>query len=575
MTSPPIPPPDGPVPPASQPTGEFWAQPRFDRRLKLVNSPTLFRWLLGGRILLAVSALTQAYLNRAASPEFAVAGLVIVALGVMVTLYGGYVSLAQRERPTLWHLRMQAVMDLLLVTVLVHFAGSHQTGWVALYVLVIAIYGLIMPLRSGLFVALFGAAIYLADAYYGLGNADASPGLWGQVAVFTIVFLVVAGLGQRLRTAAAEQTQLETQLERVRLEADEILRNIRSGVVNVDGRGMLAFINPTAEQLLEIDARVQLGRPVLGLLATRAPELHDAIVAGVERGHRVARAEGAVHRNGRSFPIGLSTTTFEREGDQAPSVTAIFTDISDLQYLEELHLRTERLEAVAALGASMAHEIRNPLASIRSAVEQLAHAKREDPDERILAELILRESDRLSRLLGEFLDFSRVRASRFQPVNLASVIQDAARMVQEHPDCHPGVEIATTGSSLLLQGDEDLLHRIFWNLLLNAAQAMTSGGRIEIAVDQPDPSELPRGAEFEHPARIRIVDDGPGIDPELLERLFQPFVSGRPGGSGLGLAIVQRAVEAHRGLVLVDSAPGAGTTFTILLHTKWPTEEAA
>jgi signal transduction histidine kinase len=315
---------------------------------------------------------------------------------------------------------------------------------------------------------------------------------------------------------------------------------------------------------------------VLDELARRSPGLRDAIVLGIEKGERVARVEGTVLRaEGRPFPIGLSTTTFRREAEPVPSVTAIFTDISDLVYLEELSRRTERLEAVAALGASLAHEIRNPLASIRSAVEQLANARRDDPDERVLGNLILRESDRLSRLLGEFLDFSRVRASQFEPVLLLGLVHDAARLVKEHPDCHPDLEIAVSGDFPAIQADEDLLHRVVSNLLLNAAQAMRGGGRIEVVIDEPDPADLPPGVEFAQAVRVVVRDDGPGIDPEVREHLFQPFVSGRPGGSGLGLAIVQRAVEAHRGVVLVDSAPGEGTTFTILLHAKWPTEEAA
>ena len=94
-------------------------------------------------------------------------------------------------------------------------------------------------------------------------------------------------------------------------------------------------------------------------------------------------------------------------------------------------------------------------------------------------------------------------------------------------------------------------------------------------MDRPVASELPHGGDFEHPVRLRVRDDGPGIDPELQQRLFQPFVTGRPGGSGLGLAIVERAVAAHRGLVMLDSAPRKGTTFTILLHGKWPKEDGA
>lgn len=560
---------------AAPPTGDPSA-PFVDRRLRLVNSPTLLRWLLVGRVLLAGSALTRALLAWREAPVFAAAAVLVVAVALGIAGYGAYVGLVRRERPPLGFLQGQAMLDLLLVTALVHFGGAYQTGWVALYVLVIAIYGLIMPVRTGGLTAAFGAALFLADAYFGQPRGSAAPGLWGQVAVFIVVFAVVASLGQRLRAAALEQTQLETELERVRLEADAILRNIRSGVLTVDGRGLLAFINPTGEELLGLPAAAHLGRPVLEELRARAPALHDAIAAGIERGRRVERAEGLVRRpDGRSFPIGLSTTTFEREQESRPSATAIFTDISDLQYLEELHLRTERLEAVAALGASLAHEIRNPLASIRSAVEQLAPARRDDPDERLLGELILRESDRLNRLLGEFLDFSRVRASQFRAVNLLTIAQDAARMVKEHPDCGAGVDIATRGDAVLIQGDEDLLHRVVWNLMLNAAQALKGAGRIEVTVDVPPAGELPRGAGLEQAVRLQVRDDGPGIDPELREQLFQPFVSGRPGGSGLGLAIVQRAVEAHRGLVLVDSAPGAGTTFTILLHLKGPTEEAA
>jgi len=230
---------------------------------------------------------------------------------------------------------------------------------------------------------------------------------------------------------------------------------------------------------------------------------------------------------------------------------------------------------VAALSASLAHEIRNPLASIRSSVEQLAHSARDDPDDRVLADLIVRESDRLSRLLGEFLDFARVRASHFVTVDLAAVVREAAQLVREHPDTGPGVEIVVVGDAIELDADEDLLHRIVTNLILNAAQAMNGAGRIEALVDRPLPAELPQGGDFEHPVRLRVRDDGPGIDAELQQRLFQPFVTGRPGGSGLGLAIVERAVAAHRGLVMVDSAPQKGTTFTILLHGKWPTEDGA
>jgi two-component system sensor histidine kinase PilS (NtrC family) len=541
------------------------------------------QWLLLGRTVLAVTTLVQAALafNRSApNGEFeryvAFMAAITVVFALAVTAYGAYVVFVRKQRPSLGFLQSQAAMDLLLVTALVHFAGADDSGWAALYVLVLAIYGLLMPLRSGIVMALFGSALFLANAALAQPVRSFAPGLWGQVAVFTLVFFVVAILGQKLRTAVEGQTQLETELELVRFEADEILRNIRSGVMTVDGHGDLAYLNPSAEQILGIDGARYLGRPFLAELERRAPELHSAVITGIRGGRRVPRAEGYIHRpEGRSFPIGLSTTTFERESETIPSVTAIFTDISDAQYLQELHLRAERLEAVASLSASLAHEIRNPLASIRSAVEQLARSKREDPDDRLLGDLVLRESDRLSRLLGEFLDFSRVRAGQFRTVNLLTVVNDAVRLVREHPDAVRGTQIRVDGAPTLVQADEDLLHRVVWNLLLNAVQALKGKGAVTVTIDLPDPADLPSGPEFGQAVRLRVADNGPGIDLELKERLFEPFVSGRPGGSGLGLAIVQRAVEAHRGFVLADSAPGKGTTFTILLHAKLPTEDVA
>ncbi|HEX7025412.1 MAG TPA: ATP-binding protein [Gemmatimonadales bacterium] len=556
--------PDGSIPPHA---GE--------RRFGPPEQRSFLRWLYIGRAVLASVVLVRSALYRLEQPEVAFTAMLVVLLAYAVTGYGILVTFVRRSRGALAFLQTQAAMDLLLVTTLVHFSGPKQSGLAALYVLVIAVYALLMPLRSGIVTALFGAAVFLADAYFW---QPGPPGtwLWGQVGVFTVVFVVVAVLGQRLRTVSVEQTELQIELQRVRLEADEILRNIRSGVITVDGLGNLAFMNLAAEHLLGLSSATHLGMPVLDVLEERSPELWSAIVTGIRRGRRVNRAEGIARRaDGREVPIGLSTTTFERPSESLPSVTAIFTDISDLQQMQNLHVRAERLEAVAALSASLAHEIRNPLASIRSSVEQLARNVRDDPDERVLSELIVRESDRLSRLLGEFLDFSRVRASHFVRVDLTGIVREAAQLVREHPDTGPGVDITVQGECCEMSGDEDLLHRIATNLILNAAQAMNGAGRIEVTVDQPGPAELPRGSEFDHAVRLRVKDDGPGIDPDLQERLFQPFVTGRPGGSGLGLAIVERAVAAHRGLVLLDSAPGVGTTFTILMHAQWHTEDAA
>ncbi|MBA2627437.1 MAG: PAS domain S-box protein [Gemmatimonadales bacterium] len=531
----------------------------------LPDQRTLLSWLFVGRLVLALAMLIGAALvsNIAPGPAFRVALGVLVAFAI--TTYGAWVVFVRKDVVGGLFLPLQAVADLGLATLLVFLLGPSPTVAPAIYVLVIAAYAVLMPLRAGVVTAIVASAVY---GYGATQYLPGGPGLafWAQMVVFNIVFAVVAFLGYRLREAGMEQATLQTELQRVRLEADDILRNIRSGVLTVDPLGRLAFINPTAARLLQLDGEALIGEPVLDQLKLRSSELWAAIVSGIKSGRKVSRGEGTVvHAGGAMFPIGLGTTTFEQEGQDAPSVTAIFTDISDSKQLQELHLRAERLEAVAALSASLAHEIRNPLASIRSSVEQLARGRHAGEDERVLAGLIVRESDRLSRILGEFLDFSRVRATRAEAVDLRAIATAAVRLVREHPDCRPDTTLKVEGDRTVLEADEDLLHRTILNLVLNAAQAARGPVTITVSITAVSDGQLPPGSDIERGVRLIVRDNGPGIPDEIREHLFEPFVSARPGGSGLGLAIVQRAVEAHRGLVLVDSARGAGTTFTIFL----------
>ncbi|HKP49286.1 MAG TPA: ATP-binding protein [Gemmatimonadales bacterium] len=541
----------------------------------LPDQRTLLTWLFAGRLVLATGVLLGAGLVWTERPQESFIVSVSVVFALMFTLYGAGTIFLLRRKPTNAFFFIQALVDLGLVTTILHFTGQPQSAFPALYVLVVAAYSLLLPPGWVAVTAVLASVLFLGDTIWTHG-ASLDTVSWAQIGVFNLVFAIVAVLGHRLREAGMEQATLATELQRVRLEADDILRNIRSGVLTVDGFGRLAFINPTAERLLDLDGEALIGLPVLDQLKSRSSELWAAAVAGIRNGRKISRGEGMVVQGaGRMFPIGLSTTTFRQEAQEAPSVTAIFTDISDLKEVQELHMRAERLEAVAELSASLAHEIRNPLASIRSSVEQLARSKHADDDERFLSGLIVRESDRLSRLLSEFLDFARVRATHFAPVDLHSVVVAVVRLIRAHPDCRADAIIAVEGGHTPLEGDEDLLHRVVANLVLNAVQAARGPIRITITVGAAQSSEIPHGTDLEHAVRLQVRDNGPGIPEEVRERLFQPFVSGRSGGSGLGLAIVQRAVEAHRGLVLVDSGPGSGTTFTIFLPAKMVAEDAA
>jgi signal transduction histidine kinase len=195
----------------------------------------------------------------------------------------------------------------------------------------------------------------------------------------------------------------------------------------------------------------------------------------------------------------------------------------------------------------------------------------------VLAELIVRESDRLSRLLSEFLDFARVRVTRADRVDVGAIARAAASLAAAHPDRKAGVQITCVAPQepLLVEGDEDLLHRAVFNIVLNAVQAVPERGHVRIEAARAT-EEIPWGGLIDHEAvALRVCDDGPGIPDEIRERVFDPFFTTKAGGTGLGLPIVHRAIDAHRGVVLLESGP-QGTNFTVLLpHSSHTTGDPA
>ncbi len=199
----------------------------------------------------------------------------------------------------------------------------------------------------------------------------------------------------------------------------------------------------------------------------------------------------------------------------------------------------------------------------------------EADDRQVLERLVIRESDRLSRLLTEFIDYARVRAHSAEEVDLATLLRNAVELVRAHPDAE-GRTITYASSDVAemrLRGDEDLLHRALVNLVLNAAQWSGDGGRVEVALEQVESDILSPDLGIAPVARVRVSDSGPGVPADAVEQIFSPFVTFRQGGTGLGLALVQRAVEAHGGAVYVDNnqAPHVGgATFFFYL----PTSEA-
>lgn len=541
-----------------------------DDRVRSALDPRHYiRWIYVGRLTLASGIFVAALLRwfSADTADLLIATLGF-ALSVVFTAWSLWVTKLRARPLTTTFLYVQLIFDTLLVTAVVHVTGRQELSWFApLYIVVNTSAALLLPIGSSLLLAVFGSVLYTADVLL-LSEYRLTFELATQVSVFIAAALGTGWISARLQQIGASSQQLVAELTQARLEAADILANIRSGILTVDTSGVLLYANPAAADLLGVPLHEFEGQPVMSALGAVSPGLHVALERAVAKRTSAARQEAVVLRDGREIPVGITTTSNERAGGAGRrSVTAIFLDISDQKRLDELRGRTERLEAIAELGASLAHEIRNPLASIRSAIEQLATAPRATPDEQTLSRLIVRESDRLSRLLGEFLDFARVRVTTLEQVDLAVIARNAANLAAEHPSRSEGVrvDVITPPDPVVVEGDEDLLHRAVFNLVLNALQSVPPGGAVRVEVGTDPGDDVPSGEGFDRGVGVvRVVDNGPGIDPAIRERIFQPFATTKPGGTGLGLALAHRAVEAHRGLLLVDTGD-VGTRFSILI----------
>lgn len=542
---------------------------RADRRWQAVLAPQRFiRWIYVARLSIATAIFIAALFGwTSAEPERTrLAALTFVGALFFTGVSAFWTEV--RQKPLTEGFRYtQLIVDLLVVTSVVHLTDGERSGFAALYILVNAGAALLFPMGGALLIALLGIVFYLADAIT-VSNGLPELYFWLQLGVFSAVAIITAYISARLREAGQGTERLAAELQSVRLREKDILANIRSGIITVDDAGALLFANALASEIVGFDLEPQIGRPVLGAVRETASVLAEAIALAIESHSPVTRTEGIVERNGRRFPLGVTTTSSDGDGMHVPrTTTAIFQDISDQKRLEQLNLRAQRLEAVAELSASLAHEIKNPLASIRSAVEQMSRRPAANEDERTLGNLIVRESDRLSRLLSEFLDFARVRVTRRERVDIGAVVRGAAAIAAQHPDGASGAALAVTlpDQPLTVLGDDDLLHRAFFNLVLNALQATRPDTTVRVAVSGAAPAQVPRGVRFATGAvAIEVVDEGPGIPDEVADRLFEPFTTSKPGGTGLGLAITHRAIEAHKGIVLVDSGP-QGTRMTVFL----------
>jgi two-component system, NtrC family, sensor histidine kinase PilS len=533
-----------------------------------VHTLRILRWVYLGRLTLAAGIFTGAVLVwlQGTVPKATLLATLALLSAVAVTGASAWWTHVLQRRPLRNFLYGQVLFDALLVTLVVHITGGAESSFPPLYILVIVAGSLLLPLPGGMLIGALSSLLYFADMVWWQDGEPAGTAVL-QIGVFVLVAMATAALADRLRRTGTALGEAESELRQLRLDTNDILAAIDTGLITVDAAGRVAHMNGAAALHLGLHpSALEPGLPI-DALEDAAPGLREVFDRTVATRQPVRRFE--VRRRGAAGERVLSvrTTVLERAG--LPWVTAVLQDVTEAREIEELIRRAERLQAVAELGASLAHEIRNPLASIRSAVEQLAGAPLSARDRDTLRHLVVDESDRLSRLLSEFMEFSRIELRRWTKLDLREVLSDALALLAQHPEAAGGTRIDYIAplSAVEVEGDRDLLHRALFNLLLNAVQHSGASGFVHVALGRVGDLDIPSTVQMAAPVQVTVRDSGPGIPPDQRGRVFDPFFTTREGGTGLGLAMVHRAIEAHSGAILVNGDSGEGAEFTIYLPT--------
>lgn len=333
---------------------------------------------------------------------------------------------------------------------------------------------------------------------------------------------------------------------------DEVVASLPVGLMATDRDGNIAFFNAAAERITGMDRQRVYGRVLDEVL----PPGWNNFKETLERGGTIIEQEKEYTFTDRTaVPVSVSAVRITSQEGLFLGNIVILRDIAEIKHLQEEIRRTEKLAALGGLAAGVAHEIRNPLSSIKGLATYFRDKLDTTPADRETAEVMIREVDRLNRVIGELLEFARPAQLKTRSVSIRELIRHSVRLVQQDAQARKiKINVSETAQDPTIEIDPDRFSQCLLNLYLNAIQAMEDGGTLSIGCTMED-----------HDLIIQVSDTGPGIATADLPRIFNPYFTTKPSGTGLGLAIVHKIVEAHYGRIQVASNPGHGATFTIAL----------
>lgn len=522
-------------------------------------------WLMGGRLLVATLLLSGTYvLNGEASIESFTPQFLILLIGATYFASFVFALWLPRSKNLPTFAAIQLAWDLFLATGLVYVSGGAASGFTALYGVTILMSALIIGPRATWVTAIASLGIVLmlgVPLAYGFlpPPPDALPhrylldgealgfALLSNTGGLVLVAFLAANLADRLRRSRGQLERAHASVASLTRLNDDIVRSLTSGLISTDLDGAIVAINPAGAELLGAKSEELLKKGVF-----------DHLPVARSAGAPASRAEGVARRvDGTTFAIGFTENPLRGPDGVVQGRLIAFQDLTEIRELRMAAERAERLATLGRLAAGLAHEIRNPLSSIRGSVELVFEGAQLDAEEKRLLGIVIGEVERLDGLVNTMLGVSLPKAPERGRIDLAALAGEVVDMalVAGQRLGQAAIAFDRPTEPVYAEVDDGQMRQVVWNLLKNAVQASQEGMTVRVRV-----------FEREGNAVIEVVDEGEGIAPEIRNRLFDTFYSARPHGVGLGLAFVKQIVGAHGGTIEIESEPGEGATFRVILR---------
>ena len=517
----------------------------------------LFYCITAGRLAILALLLCSTYiLSGYFADVFGKIAQLSLILGGAFFLTAIYIVWYEKRGLNKWLLYIQIVLDVILVNLAVFWTGGLESPLVFLYPIVILTACILGSQKEGaastfLCIVSYATLFWLCEIPGDKLN-DAIYIFFINMAAFNIIASLGIVLAKRLHYTEKKLSDIKGDLLRMEEVHRHLANSIQSGLITLDKKENITFFNPAAIKILGHKIINGYGQPLQKFWPTAVRLLDN-----LRNGEKGKRHEVNYKDPGGSLKfLGISTFLLKGPQKQHFGYGIIFQDITEIKAREERLQRMDRLAALGEMAAGLAHEIRNPLASLSGAAQFLEESAPLQPEERRLLQIISRESDRLNDITKSFLLYAKPEEKKIQNISLLEEIESVLSLMKQRKKL-PQTDVKTdVPANLKFEVDPSQFKQVLLNLLLNAYQALPhADGRISINGTTEGGDHLV----------LKISDNGTGIRPEDLSRVFNPFFSTRPDGTGLGLAIVHRLVHEWNGDITVDSEQGKGSTFTLHL----------